>query len=428
MMDFILQITGFLIAVVVLVQVVLTLRMSLHQYQLRRKLMHQHIEDAGQTFKIHRLSQEHIQQQESLVWNGYRKFHVDRKEYEDRNGNICSFYLVPHDGRRLPAFLPGQFLTLRLNIVAPQDRRQRGRATVRCYSLSDYSRNPEYYRITVKRLSPQKADPDTPPGVVSNFLHDYVGEGDILDIEAPKGKFCLDMTSQTPVVLIGGGIGITPMLSMLNTIAESDSSREVWFFYGTLNSDDIIMNDHLIRLAKAKENVHVHRCYSKPYDEDIQEADTHTGHVSVDLFKRLLPSSNYSFYICGPPPMMQSITQDLNTWGVSEEHIFFEAFGPATVKPQVREESKDTASDLTVTFSKSGETYPWDPETLSILDFAESKGVSMDAGCRIGNCNTCLTAIKEGEVRYVHDPDTVPNQGSCLTCVSVPAGKVILDA
>tara|TARA_B100001146_G_C15797314_1_gene271051 strand:- start:121 stop:501 length:381 start_codon:yes stop_codon:yes gene_type:complete len=126
--------------------------------------------------------------------------------------------------------------------------------------------------------------------------------------------------------------------------------------------------------------------------------------------------------------MMQSITQDLNTWGVSDEHIFFEAFGPATVKPQVREESKDTASDLTVTFSKSGETYPWDPETLSILDFAESKGVSMDAGCRIGNCNTCLTAIKEGEVRYVHDPDTVPNQGSCLTCVSVPAGKVILDA
>ena len=125
--------------------------------------------------------------------------------------------------------------------------------------------------------------------------------------------------------------------------------------------------------------------------------------------------------------MMRSITQDLNTWGVPDEHVFMEAFGPATVKPVKMDESKEGAVDITVTFSKSGETYPWESEAPSILDFAEAKGKLIDAGCRIGNCNTCLTAIKEGKVRYLHDPNTMPSEGSCLTCISVPEGRIVLD-
>ena len=426
-MDIGLQITGLFIAAVALIQVVLTLQMSFHQYRVRRRSLHQYMEYADQTFKAHSLSQEQIREQGGLAWNGYRKFQVDRKEYEDKNGNICSFYLVPHDGKRLPMFKPGQFLTLRVNAVASEDRRRRGKSVVRCYSLSDYSRDPDHYRITVKRLMPPEADHDAVPGLASNHLHEYISQGDILDFEAPKGKFCLDMASQAPVVLVGGGVGITPVLSMLNAIAETGSKREVWFFYGMRNSAEIIMKDHLEKLTRENENIHLHICYSNPQEEDIREANKHREHVSVDLFKRLLPSNNYRFYVCGPPPMMRSITQDLDTWGVPDEHVFMEAFGPATVKPVKMDESKAGAVDITVTFSKSGETYPWESEASSILDFAEAKGKLIDAGCRIGNCNTCLTAIKEGKVRYLHDPNTMPSEGSCLTCISVPEGRIVLD-
>ena len=425
-MDIGIQITGLLIAVAALAQLVLTLRMSLYQYRVRRRMLHQYIEYSQQTFETHIFNQEQIREQAGLAWNGYRKFQVDRKVYEDKNGNICSFYLLPHDGKGLPTFKAGQFLTLRVDTVTAAERRG-GVSLVRCYSLSDFSRNPNYYRITVKRLTPPLADHEVLPGRASNHLHDNISQGDILDFEAPRGKFYLDLASQAPVVLVGGGIGVTPVLSMLNAIAETDSKREVWFFYGIRDSTEIIMSDHLEKLSREKENVHLHICYSNPQEDEIRESNKHRGHISVDLLKRLLPYNNYRFYVCGPSAMMRSITQDLNIWGVPDEHVFMEAFGPAAVKPVSMDESKEATSDITVTFSKSGETYPWEFDAASILDFAEAKGHPIDAGCRIGNCNTCMTAVKEGKVRYLHDPDTMPNEGSCLTCISVPEGRIVLD-
>jgi Na+-transporting NADH:ubiquinone oxidoreductase subunit NqrF len=215
----------------------------------------------------------------------------------------------------------------------------------------------------------------------------------------------------------------------------SGSQRETWFFYGVRNGKEHIMKDHFDRIRREHGNARLNMCYSDPEPSETKGKDyDHGERVSVELFKRLLPSNNYEFYICGPPPMMNSIVKDLEAWGVPETQIHFEAFGPATVKktapvahPDATAASQASAG-ITVTFAKSNVTAAWQPEIGSILEFAEANGVAMDSGCRAGNCGTCITAIKSGEVKYLQEPGAKPEAGSCLTCVSVPKGNVTLDA
>src|SRR5947208_8830214 len=147
--------------------------------------------------------------QDKLVWNGYRKFQIGHKRQEC--DGVWSFRLEPHDRRPLPAFKPGQYLTFQLNCPG------RDKPLVRCYSLSDCPK-PDYYRVTIKREGPPPDKPDLPPGVASTFFCDLLKEGDIIDAKAPSGHFCLDLAQDKPVVLIAGGVGITPMLSMANAI------------------------------------------------------------------------------------------------------------------------------------------------------------------------------------------------------------------
>jgi len=358
-------------------------------------------------------------------WVGVRKYRVEHKE--DEGGGICSFYLVPHDGKPNPPFEPGQYLTFHLRI--PDQEKQ----IVRCYSLSDGPAAAERYRVSVKRLAPPPGNPEAPPGLVSNYFHDHVNEGDILDVKSPSGKFFLDQTRHSPVVLIGGGVGLTPVLSMLNAIAASGSTRETWFFYGVRNGDDHVMRDHLECVASDHENVRLHVCYSDPRDGiDRPGDDYHHGErVSVELFKRLLPSNNYDFYVCGPPPMMESIVHDLSSWGVPDDHVHFETFGPASVKKTKSAPPASTTADkapATVTFSKSGKSIPWSDQHEAILELAEANGVVMDSGCRAGNCGSCLTAVKAGRVRYLEEPGAQPDEGTCLTCISVPDGDIVLEA
>jgi ferredoxin-NADP reductase len=366
-----------------------------------------------------------------LSWNGYRKFRIAKKVLE--GGDICSFYLSPHDGKPLPPFQPGQYLTFQLNITDGPGKASK--PVIRCYSLSDSPFHPDYYRVSIKKIPPPRDKPGILPGVVSNFFHEKLNEGDIVDVKAPGGKFTLDLTRQTPVVLIGGGVGLTPVLSMMNAIVESDSKRETWFFYGVRNSKEHVMKDHLERLAREHENLHIQVCYSDPVPTEVKGRDYQQAErVSADLFKRVLPSSNYEFYICGPPPMMNSLTADLKAWGVPEDKIFFEAFGPATVKklapagpaPAAAETAVESAME--VVFAKSGKTCRWQKNVGSILEFAEANGIALDFGCRAGNCGTCLTAVKSGEVTYMVETGHKPEAGSCLACVTVPKSNLVLDA
>jgi len=362
-----------------------------------------------------------------LSWNGFRKFKISRKVPE--GGGICSFYFSPHDGKPLPPFKPGQYLTFGLDIAGQKKQ------VIRCYSLSDSPYHSDYYRCSIKAVGVPRDMPDVPPGLSSNHFHDGVNEGDIIDIKAPGGHFFMDTTKQSPVVLIGGGIGLTPVLSMLNQIIESGSKRETWFFYGVRDSNEQVMKEHLEQIAREHENIHMCVCYSRPQEADVEGKDyQYAERVSVDLFKRILPSNNYDFYMCGPPPMMNTIVPALEEWKVPEKNIHFEAFGPATVKKTKTETNKKATSasaasaGVRITFAKSGKTLDWDPEIGSILDFAEENEIDIDFGCRAGNCGTCITAIKEGEIDYLNEPGAEPEAGSCLACISVPKGNLSIDA
>ncbi len=357
-------------------------------------------------------------------WNGLRKFAVAKKVIEC--DDVCAFYLKPHDGRALPAFKPGQYLTFQLDLPG------RDKPLVRCYSLSDCPHQKDYYRVTIKKEKAPPDRPDLPPGAASSYFCDVVKEGDILNVKAPAGQFFLDLTKTNPIVLIAGGVGITPMLSMANAIVAGGSKREVWFFLGARNWREHIHKAELEKLAAKNENIRLHVCYSKPGPDDVKDRDyQHEGRVSVELFKELLPSNNFDFYLCGPGAFMKGITDGLESWGVPDSAVHFEAFGPATVKKKAAVPTLDETAHLAkilVTFSRSNKTVRWEPSAGNLLEFAAAEGIKIDSGCCAGGCGTCVVAIKSGEVNYLKRPDAEPDAGSCLTCICRPKSDLVLDA
>ena len=358
----------------------------------------------------------------NLSWNGFRKFKVISKVQE--TSDITSFYLAPHDGKELPGFMPGQFLTFQIPVAS------QSQPVIRCYSLSDSPFHPDRYRVSIKRVPAPRDNPNAPPGLVSNYFHNSLNENDIVDVKAPSGHFYLNMTKKTPVVFLSGGVGITPVLSMLNAVIEMGTKREVWFFLGVRNNKDHIMKEHLEMVAREHENVHVYIFYSAPGETDVLNEDYHVeGRVNVANFKSILPSSNFEYYICAPPPMVKDLRKDLADWGVPKKDIHFEAFGADTVKGCKTDASKaNGAKKYNIKFEKSGKTLVWDSTFGSLLDFAEANEVPIDSGCRAGNCGTCLTAIKSGEIDLVGEPGSEPESGSCLACISVPKQDMTLDA
>lgn len=364
------------------------------------------------------------------AWSGYRKFQVQRKEFEDRAQSICSFYLTAVDGQPLPSFKPGQFLTFLLNA----NQESGAKPIIRCYSLS-HAPDPACYRVSIKRIFAPANDPHVPAGVSSNYFHDHVEVGSILNVKAPSGHFYLHDADQSPVVLIGGGIGITPMLSMLETSLAQTPDREVWLFYGVRNGAEHIMKERLGDLAKRHANFHLHVCYSRPDDTDILGKDfQHASHVDVALLRQTLSLRPYHFYICGPRQMMESLVPALADWGVDPERIHYEAFGPSTV-PKLKKTTKEsapqtakTSSPLKVRFGKSGKEQQWDVGAESLLEFAEDIGVSVPSGCRAGSCGSCQTTIESGEVETSKEPDFDVSPGTCLLCISKPKSDLVLSA
>lgn len=353
------------------------------------------------------------------------EIHLPRTDAAPRTPQVCSFHLSPHDDKPLPPFLPGQYLTFQLRIPGV------AKPTIRCYSLSDCA-NPDGYRVTIKRVPRPRDRNDLPDGLASNFFHDGVKEGDILDVQAPRGGFGLDLAKEYPLVLIGAGIGVTPVLSMLNALVASGSKREVWFFYGVRNGVEHCMRERFERVAREHENVRMHVCYSDPTADDVEGRDyRHAERVTVDLLQRLLPSSNYEFYVCGPPPMMSQMVEDLHAWGVPEASVHFEAFGPASVKkvtPKVSEVEATGAASRKVSFARSGKVAAWGLTSTSLLELAEAEGVRIDSGCRAGNCGTCVTAVRSGTFSHTVPPGAPVGPGTCLTCISVPKSDLVLDA
>jgi ferredoxin-NADP reductase len=353
---------------------------------------------------------------EAAPWNGFRQL-VVRKRVEE-SAHICSFHLAAHDGKPLPAFKPGQYLTFRL----PGSGREGGQL-VRCYSLSDHPHQP-HYRVTIKRVLPVPGA--TAGGLGSTLFHSQIKENDVLEVRAPSGKFCLDPQDVTPVVLIGGGIGLTPVYSMLATLVHQKSRRPVWFYYGVRHGREHLFKAELAAIAREHPHVRLRICYSQPDASDRLGEDYHVaGRITPELLRSELPSSDFSFYYCGPGAMMTALTTGLKAWGVPDMRLHFEAFGPLSVK---RADPAGAMVRYQVTFRKTGTARPWDASCGTLLDLAEQAGVAIASGCRTGNCGTCLLTMHEGAVNYVQTPGTPPEPQTCLACIAQPRGDVVLDA
>ncbi|MEH7505110.1 NO-inducible flavohemoprotein [Neobacillus drentensis] len=248
-------------------------------------------------------------------WNGFRNFIVNRKVVESEV--ITSFYLTPEDNKGIADFTPGQYISIKLEIAGEKFTH------IRQYSLSD-APGKDYYRISVKR----EAGTANPDGLVSNHLHDGVNQGDILKVSAPAGDFVLDTEKNTPVVLLSGGVGLTPMMSMLKTVVEVQPERKVTFVHAAANGNVHALRDEVEEVANL-DNVNSFFFYDSPTEEDRKNNRFDVeGYVTRDWLKEKITIKDADFYFCGPVPFMKAINRSLKELGVNEERIHFEFFGP----------------------------------------------------------------------------------------------------
>ncbi|PPB05717.1 NO-inducible flavohemoprotein [Brevibacillus laterosporus] len=257
-------------------------------------------------------------EQQQGGWEGFRAFKVDRKVKE--SDVITSFYLVPQDGEAIALFEPGQYVSVKVDIPGEEYTH------IRQYSLSDAPGKP-YYRISVKR---EDSKQDQPAGRVSVYLHEQVEQGDVLLLSAPAGDFVLDQKDDRPVVLISGGVGLTPLVSMLNTLVETNPNRQVTFIHAAQNGQVHAMREHVEELARQHSQLSVHWCYDNPTDLDRATKAFHKeGYVDLSTLEQMVPSKDASFYFCGPTPFMKALNQTLKEYQIAEADIHFEFFGPA---------------------------------------------------------------------------------------------------
>lgn len=260
------------------------------------------------------LYQEH---QARYGWEGLRSFVVKRRQVESEE--ITSFYLEPADKESCGAHRPGQYLTLR----GPG---QGAETTLRNYSISS-SPSASGFRISVKK---EQGDQDHPQGWFSHWLHNDVQEGDTLEVGPPCGDFWLDTQAQAsrPLVFLAGGVGATPLLSMLHAACEADTARDIYWVQAARHGGVHAFQAEVQALARRNPRLKLHTLYDQPRPED--RAD-HTGRVDLALLKEIAPGPDADFYFCGPKGFMQAVHQALVAWEVPAAQRRYEFFGPLEV-------------------------------------------------------------------------------------------------
>ena len=348
------------------------------------------------------------------AWAGLRPFRIADVLRESRS--IASFVLEPVDGEPLPAFRPGQFLTVRVRpIGAP-------RALLRSFSLSA-APNSEHYRLSIKR---------EPGGVVSPYLHDRVRAGEVIEVGAPRGLFTLDPGADgKPVVLLSAGVGATPVLSMLDSLSATHSRREVWWIHGARNSADHAFGGEVNRHLAALPNARSHVRYSRPAPSDSPGRDYDAeGRVTLEVLQALAVPLAAAYYLCGPTAWMRELSAGLMTWGVAPECVHTEIFGSERLEGAERAPhppAGEPGPGPEVAFTTSGLTVRWDPAFSSLLELAEACDVPVAWSCRTGVCHTCECGLIDGEVAYSPDPLEAPEDGRTLICCTQPTSDVALE-
>jgi nitric oxide dioxygenase len=245
-------------------------------------------------------------------WRDFKDFTLVRKVEE--SSLITSFYLKPEDGQKVPSYLPGQYITIRLSIPGEENLFNRQ------YSLSS-APNEEYFRISVKREAEH-----TPEGKVSNYLHDEISEGAAVEVSAPAGDFYLETGEHTPVTLISGGVGITPMFSMLESIVDTNPSRPAIFVHASRNENVHAFKDEVRELVEELENGKAYFVYENPIDAEA--ACDFKGYINTAILEDIIDRDSIC-YVCGPAPFMKAVIGALMSIGIPSDRIRYEFFGPA---------------------------------------------------------------------------------------------------
>jgi ferredoxin-NADP reductase/MOSC domain-containing protein YiiM len=352
------------------------------------------------------------------AWAGFRPLRVMDKRRE--SSNVTSLMLEPSDGRPLAAAMPGQFIVLRLK-PAPETP-----ALLRSYSLSGEP-SEERWRISIKR---------EPNGAAGAYVETRLKAGDVLDASAPRGAFTLRQ-GDGPVILLSGGIGLTPVLAMLHALAGEGSRREIWWIHGARNGAEHAFAAEAQGLLKSLPKAHSHICYSAPgpTDRPAMNFDA-AGRLSVRVLKELGVPREADFYLCGPAAFMSSLTADLAGWGVSPERLHSENFGSGpALTPGVAAASprpphlpdRPAGAGPMVSFARSNLALRWDSTFQSLLELAEACDVPVRWACRTGVCHNCESGLIAGAVDYHPDPIEPPGDGNLLICCSRPRADIVLD-
>jgi ferredoxin-NADP reductase len=329
---------------------------------------------------------------------------------------VLSVYLAGANGERLPQARAGQYLTVRVGELTG--------GPVRSYSLS--AADSDGYRVSVKR---------EPGGSVSPWIHDHFTEGSTIDAAAPSGTFCLDESTDRPVVLLSAGIGVTPVLAILHELAAQRTRREVWWIHTTRDAAHHAFAEEAEQLLSQLAHKQVHVYYSRAVD-DVGRG--RPGRVDPKTIAELGIPTTASAYICGPSGFTEEMRQAMEQVGLAADRIHSERFGAADAlnpgivdaehrRPHLPE--GEPGRGPVVTFARSGLAVAWDGDKYrSLLELAEACDVPTRWSCRTGVCHTCATQRLSGDARYVTAPMTLPPGDEVLICSAVPTTDTVLDA
>ncbi len=357
--------------------------------------------------------------------NAWRPYRVAK--IEDESSVIRSFYLEPADGDGLVRAKPGQHLTIRAP-AGPE-----GENVVRSYTLSS-APSDSVYRLSIKR---EDASGDAPNGVMSTWLHANLSEGDQIEARAPAGSFYLDTTERRPAVLIPAGVGVTPMIAMAREAAyeglRSRHLRPLTVIHAARSAGERAFAETFQSLGENSDGrIRYVSVLSDPQPGDAYDFE---GRIDAGLIKSLLGLDDYDFFLCGPPAFMQALYTALRSLGVRDARIFAEAFGPAALDRTPDEGGAEPgpepeAEEAVVAFTQTGVEQSWTKGGPTLLELAESEGLSPDYGCRSGTCGACAVPLKSGKAAYRTPPRTEVADGSVLICCATPAAdseRVELD-
>ena len=328
--------------------------------------------------------------------------------------NVKTFRLVPPEGGDLPfTYLAGQFLTLSAVID--------GKPIKRAYTIASHPCDRKMLELTIKREE---------NGLVSRFLHDVVREGDLIDIEAAYGNLTFSGVGGAGIVLIGGGVGITPLMSVLRCLISCGMKNDIHLLYACKGLTDFVYREELRLLQERNPNLKVVVAVDKL---DGSFPGAFEGRLTKEKIQKAVPDiAKYRVHLCGPPGMMKAMKDILSELKVPDDQVKTEAFGPAkTATPQATPHPVNTnvQNQKQVSFKKAGKTVGIrDNET--VLELAETSGVEIPFSCRVGTCGVCKVKLSSGEVSMeVQDALTEADKSSgvILACQAKAKSDLVIE-